>query len=637
MPVPRKEITPRWNKLHSSVKHVESNRHSRKKKRKHTISQSRKQSYYDLYPGHPLLHGDNLCSLTAVQNNVDVDIEDEQHANVTFLVMGGSFIFSLMAIFGIGILDVIFGQSGLNHTLTSFLAVSIGAAVIITYVVGGRAAFSKQWHMFQPLQGGIRFVALQAFSWTLFAISLTLPTFPFILALIVPMIALRGTIMAAGLIAFVSQAVMATSLLTFRKSKQKKPSLNKPAKLSLTRCTSTGKRRAMLPSGNQFSSSKVLPEGVPSMDKESVQVHQQHTISYFLQSASGHRWWRSFIGAQVLLSLTGVGYAVLVDVYSKHEAGPILLFACLVCLTVAIFLTYGIGGQWAYSKQRWSFYQPFVGGIMFITLQMISWTFFATSTFVLVLHICHMLSIFPKHYMYEPLPSITTLWVALGVAYIPTFARTPSVNGRRMLPSLIGSSFVQQLADYFHLRIFKAFNDDLPNNGQFILGYHPHGIFPATCLFMTRTLQWQELFPNLTPAVLTSSIIHYVPLFRDLLQYLGGYEVSRHVFVSALQRHGSVILVPGGQAEMISSRSDTNAITIDTTHRGFVRVALEEAARTNKPTFLIPVYAFNETRTLDNIRSPAFLQRFATKQLKANVIYMPYGQFGLPGYPRSVP
>ncbi|EGD77264.1 hypothetical protein PTSG_08358 [Salpingoeca rosetta] len=231
---------------------------------------------------------------------------------------------------------------------------------------------------------------------------------------------------------------------------------------------------------------------------------------------------------------------------------------------------------------------------------------------------------------------VVTTWALMGAAYVPTFARTPSVNGRRMLKSIVGHWVVVELEKYFQLAIYKNF-DALPSDSRFIIGYHPHGIFPAACLYMTRTRQWQRMFPHVLPAVLSSSIVHYVPLFRDVLQLLGGYEVSRGVFISALRKHDSVVLVPGGQVEMISSRSDSNSITIDTSHRGFVKLALEQAARSNKPIYLLPTYGFNETRTLDNVRAPHAMQRFVTKALKANVIYLPYGQFGLPGYPRTVP
>jgi hypothetical protein len=52
-------------------------------------------------------------------------------------------------------------------------------------------------------------------------------------------------------------------------------------------------------------------------------------------------------------------------------------------------------------------------------------------------------------------------------------------------------------------------------------------------------------------SVLTASVMHLVPLMRDLLQWMGGREVSRESFRHALKRGRSCMVVPGGQAEML--------------------------------------------------------------------------------------
>jgi hypothetical protein len=41
-----------------------------------------------------------------------------------------------------------------------------------------------------------------------------------------------------------------------------------------------------------------------------------------------------------------------------------------------------------------------------------------------------------------------------------------------------------------------------------------------------------------------------------------------------MRRVGAVLLVPGGQREMIPSRSDKTAIQIVTSHVGFIRMAV---------------------------------------------------------------
>lgn len=138
------------------------------------------------------------------------------------------------------------------------------------------------------------------------------------------------------------------------------------------------------------------------------------------------------------------------------------------------------------------------------------------------------------------------------------------------------------------------------------------------------TDQWLERFPGILPASLTSSIIHYVPVMRDMGQLTNGYEVSRVGFNNALTNAKSVVLVPGGQIEMITSRSESPLVTLNTKHMGFVRLGMEHAASDPSiPVNLCPIYSFGETQVFDNVRLPASLQRLAMKTLRANVIFCP--------------
>ena len=87
------------------------------------------------------------------------------------------------------------------------------------------------------------------------------------------------------------------------------------------------------------------------------------------------------------------------------------------------------------------------------------------------------------------------------------------------------------------------------------------------------------------------------------MQKLGSFEVTRRGFDNALNLVGAVILVPGGQAEMVKSSSFDSTIHIHTKHRGFVRVALSHGAA------LVPVYSFGECHLLDNAKVSGRLAR----------------------------
>lgn len=123
---------------------------------------------------------------------------------------------------------------------------------------------------------------------------------------------------------------------------------------------------------------------------------------------------------------------------------------------------------------------------------------------------------------------------------------------------------------------------------------------------------------------------------RDIAQLCGAYEVSRTGFHNALDHHNAVVLVPGGQREMVMSISENKDIFIDTKHRGFVREAMRASAKRNGNTWLVPLYSFGETEILDNVRLPVWLQSWFIRLFRANVLFFPYGAFYLPGCPRAV-
>ena len=78
---------------------------------------------------------------------------------------------------------------------------------------------------------------------------------------------------------------------------------------------------------------------------------------------------------------------------------------------------------------------------------------------------------------------------------------------------------------------------------------------PLTVMWVRTCSQWSTLFPGVIFCPLTASVMHLVPLMRDLLQYIGGREVSKDAIQLALRSGKNCLLIPGGQAEMMESSS----------------------------------------------------------------------------------
>ena len=202
------------------------------------------------------------------------------------------------------------------------------------------------------------------------------------------------------------------------------------------------------------------------------------------------------------------------------------------------------------------------------------------------------------------MPNVCILgWIIVSIFYIPTYFYSPGITGNRALPVSSFRWLGDVVASYFSLKIIRESEKPFPfdNGEKYILCYTPHGILPISCAWATSTTLWNNLFPNIRPAYLTASVTHVLPLMRDIGHYLGSFEVTTQGFVSALRKFRCALMVPGGQAEMIESKSELIDVVINSHHRGFIRMALTQGAH------LVPCFAFGETKILVHARVPVSL------------------------------
>eukprot|EP00759_Apiculatamorpha_spiralis_P049286 PhF_6_TR44215/c0_g1_i1/m.67912 len=179
------------------------------------------------------------------------------------------------------------------------------------------------------------------------------------------------------------------------------------------------------------------------------------------------------------------------------------------------------------------------------------------------------------------------------------------------------------ISDYFSFELVAAKGVELKPGRSYMMCFHPHGIYPLTCVWATRTTSWVKRFPGIAPSVHSASVVFGIPVLRDVLLWLGTCDVSRAALVNGIQDKRSFILVPGGQAEMRESRSEDNDLILITRHKGFVRLALQYGVP------LVPMFSFGEVDLMDNVRWPSVQQWFVTK-IGFNYPHFPYGRWWLP-------
>eukprot|EP00045_Choanoeca_perplexa_P014572 m.172597 g.172597 ORF g.172597 m.172597 type:complete len:792 (+) comp16722_c0_seq1:196-2571(+) len=230
--------------------------------------------------------------------------------------------------------------------------------------------------------------------------------------------------------------------------------------------------------------------------------------------------------------------------------------------------------------------------------------------------------------------AITAAWLAIIVRYSSTYRNNPALTGCRQQEDFKHHWMFDELISYFDFDLFNHNSKPLNPNHRYLFGFHPHGVLPISIGFVQNNEKWRRAFTGIEPAPLTSSILHHVPLMRDFLQLVGGGDVSKQGIAATMDRAKSVVLVPGGQQEMIHTSSSAKTVTVCAKHKGFIKLVFQLAAASEEPFHLVPMFNFGENKILDNIPVPVAWQEASVKKLRANVFFGPWGWLGLPGIPR---
>lgn len=199
----------------------------------------------------------------------------------------------------------------------------------------------------------------------------------------------------------------------------------------------------------------------------------------------------------------------------------------------------------------------------------------------------------------------------------PRFQVWLGQQAERILPYWFGTLDV-------HLEQGAEFSPDQ----KYVFGYLPHGLYPLGAAYLPILPSFRKLLPGIRPPTLSASIVFQIPFMRDLLLWTGLREVTKKTFIRALEERGSLIVVPGGQAELVETYKFTEKkCALYTGHKGFVRLALQEGAH------LAPIIVFGEVTSLRNFVDTPKLHKWTYKVLGFPLPYIIGGKFGVLPFP----
>ncbi|XP_033637961.1 2-acylglycerol O-acyltransferase 2-A-like [Asterias rubens] len=194
-------------------------------------------------------------------------------------------------------------------------------------------------------------------------------------------------------------------------------------------------------------------------------------------------------------------------------------------------------------------------------------------------------------------------WVTLlAASWVYYDRKTPHQGGRRMswlgVRSMIQWSYIK---DFFPITLVKTVDLDPKHN--YLLAVHPHGImsFGAVINFGSEATGFSELFPGITPSLLTLSGWFNIPLVREYLMMGGLCAVSKDsgdwlLGGQAGQGRAAVIVV-GGASESLEAHPNNHVVYLHR-RKGFVKRAIESGA------YLVPCYSFGEAEIFKQMPNP---------------------------------
>ena len=171
---------------------------------------------------------------------------------------------------------------------------------------------------------------------------------------------------------------------------------------------------------------------------------------------------------------------------------------------------------------------------------------------------------------------------------------------------------------------------DKPNpykitNKKYILGVHPHGLFPfgsVGSLALPNNLKYmEETMPILNSEYLKSGIASfcfYIPIIREIYLWLGAVDCSKPILKNLLVKGYSVAVFVGGAQEAQYSGLGSTKLILKS-RDGIFKLALETGS------LLVPVYTFGNNNIYNSLSWDLFgiLDYFK----KITGLWLPRGYF----------
>ncbi len=218
---------------------------------------------------------------------------------------------------------------------------------------------------------------------------------------------------------------------------------------------------------------------------------------------------------------------------------------------------------------------------------------------------------------------------SLFCLYLPYYLDFAEYSGKRRI--IMPSQFHSIMNMFYRiLGTYSLINDSVKleknrDNNTYVLGVHPHGLFPfgsVGSLALPNNLNYiEETTPILNSNYLKSGIASfcfYIPIIREIYLWLGAVDCSKPILKNLLLEGNSVAVFVGGAQEAQYSGIGSTKLILKN-RDGIFKLALETGSS------LIPVYTFGNNNIYNSLSCDLFgiLDNFK----KITGLWLPRGYF----------
>lgn len=187
--------------------------------------------------------------------------------------------------------------------------------------------------------------------------------------------------------------------------------------------------------------------------------------------------------------------------------------------------------------------------------------------------------------------------MAAYVAWIALVDRRTPYTGGRVWQAARRLALWRWAADYFPTALHVT--RPLDPAKRYVFACHPHGVLSLSVIFsmLLAPRRPNEALGGVDYRVATVTFNSFMPLWREVLLWVGFVNADRASLERCLDDGLSVVTVVGGAVESLSAGPGRADITLGD-RKGFVRLALRAGAD------LVPVYSFGENELFSQLPNP---------------------------------